>query len=410
MAVDLTARHAPNGAADVPAVPGPGGVVTVLRVAFLLEQAWHRVPGGTAVAAAQSARALAGRDDVEIVGLTARHRSDNLPAMLTWAGACDEVDVDGGPVAALVASRLPRWLLYEGWHRVGRPRVDRLVGRTGRAPDVVHASGGAVPATRAPLVATVHDLAWRRHPAAATNRGRRLFEGWLADAQRAERVVCPSKATRDELLGAGFDGDRIRIVPLGVSLAAAESGLSDRLRTRHGLDGPFVLWVGTLEPRKNLNRLVTAMSTSASLADVPLVLVGPEGWRTDVARIVAPLEDRVVVVGSVSEAEKRAWFEAADVFCLPSLHEGFGLPVLEAMAHGTPVVTSSGTATEEVVGNGGLTVDPTDGEAIADALATVLGDSLLAERLGEAGRARAADHSWSRTADGLVATYREAIG
>jgi glycosyltransferase involved in cell wall biosynthesis len=118
----------------------------------------------------------------------------------------------------------------------------------------------------------------------------------------------------------------------------------------------------------------------------------------------------VVVVGLVSEAEKRTWFEAADVFCLPSLHEGFGLPVLEAMAHGTPVVTSSGTATEEVVGNGGLTVDPTDGGAIAEALATVLGDASLAERLGEAGRARAADYSWSRTADGLVATYREAVG
>ena len=257
--------------------------MTVLRVAFLLEQAWHRVPGGTAVAAVESARALAGRDDVEIVGLTARHRSGNLPALLTRAGACGEVDGDGGLVAPLVASSLPRSLLYEGWHRVGRPRVDRLVGRTGRAPDVVHASGGAVPATRAPLVATVHDLAWRRHPEAATNRGRRLFEGWLADARRAERVVCPSEATRDELLGAGFDGDRIRIVPLGVSPTAVESGLSDRLRTRHGLDSPFVLWVGTLEPRKNLDRLVAAMSASASLADVPLVLVGPGGgaptWR-----------------------------------------------------------------------------------------------------------------------------------
>ena len=374
--------------------------MTVLRVAFLLEQAWHRVPGGTAVAAVESARALAERDDVEVVGLTARHHAGDLPGLLAGREA------EGRPMLPLVASKLPRSLLYEAWHRIGRPRIDRLAGW----PDVVHASGGAVPATGAPLVATVHDLAWRRHPEAATSRGHRLFEAWLTDARRAERIVCPSEATRDDLLGAGFDGDRIRVIPLGVSPVAAQPGLADQLRARHGLVGPFVLWVGTLEPRKNLDRLVAAMSQTTALADAPLVLVGPEGWRTDVAQTVAPLGGRAVVVGSVAEDEKQAWYEAADVFCLPSLHEGFGLPVLEAMAHGTPVVTSAGTATEEVVGNGGLTVDPTDVGAIGEALVAVLGDASSAARLGEAGRVRAADHSWSRTADGLMATYREVVG
>ena len=117
-----------------------------------------------------------------------------------------------------------------------------------------------------------------------------------------------------------------------------------------------------------------------------------------------------MVVGSVSEVEKRAWYEAADVFCLPSLHEGFGLPVLEAMAHGVPVVTSAGTATEEVVGDTGLTVDPTDEWAIAGALRAVLDDGKLAARLADEGRIRAASHRWSDTADGLIAVYREVAG
>jgi len=404
MVVDPMVRRAPDRAGG-----GRSPVMTTLRVAFLLEQAWHRVPGGTAVAAVESARALAEREDVDLVGLTARHRSADLPPLL--AGP------DGGPAGStvaflegsLVGSRLPRPVLYEAWHRIGRPRVDRMSGLSGVPPDVVHASGGAVPATGAPLVATIHDLAWRRHPEAATRRGRRMFEGWLADARRADRIVCPSEGTRRDLVDAGFDDDQIRVVPLGVVPAHVEPGLPGRLRTRYGIDGPFVLWVGTLEPRKNLDRLVAAMSASATLTDVALVLVGPEGWRTDVARTVAPLGERAIVVGSVGESEKRAWYEAADVFCLPSLHEGFGLPVLEAMAHGTPVVTSAGTATGEVAGDDALLVDPTDVGAIAEALSTVLTDGATADRLAAAGRIRAAAHPWSRTAEGLVDVYREVV-
>ena len=109
--------------------------MTCLRVAFLLEQPWHRVPGGTAVAAVESARALAERDDVDLLGMTARHRSADLPPLL--------VNPDHPAHLPLVSSVLPRSFLYESWHRLGRPRVDRLVRRAGWVPDVVHASGGA---------------------------------------------------------------------------------------------------------------------------------------------------------------------------------------------------------------------------------------------------------------------------
>ena len=352
MVVDLMGRRVPDQG-----LGGRWSAVTSLRVAFLLEQAWHRVPGGTAVAAVQSARALVERDDVDLLGVTARHRSTDLPPLLFGSHGPDHLPI--------VSSALPRFVLYE---------------------------------------------AWRHHPEAATRRGRRLFEGWLRDARRADRIVCPSEATRGDLVEAGFDGARIRIVPLGVGRTDVEPRLPALLRARHGLEGPFVLWVGTLEPRKNLDRLVAAMSAAAPLSDVPLVLVGPTGWRTDVARTVAPLGERAVVVGSVSEVEKRAWYEAADVFCLPSLHEGFGLPVLEAMAHGVPVVTSAGTATEELAGDAGLTVDPTDTGAIAEALCAVLDDETLAARLAHAGRTGAASRRWSDTADGLMAVYREVAG
>jgi glycosyltransferase involved in cell wall biosynthesis len=117
----------------------------------------------------------------------------------------------------------------------------------------------------------------------------------------------------------------------------------------------------------------------------------------------------VVVTGPVDEATKHAWFDAADVFCFPSLLEGFGLPVLEAMGHGTPVVTSAGTATEEVVGDAGLTVDPTDVNGLADALRSVLADPDLAVRLGDAGRRRAATMTWAATAEATAGLYREVL-
>ncbi len=374
-----------------------------LRVAYLLEQPWHRVPGGTAVAAVRTAESLAARDDVALVGITARH---------------GERAADGGPVdppssVPLVASRLPRALLYESWHRFSRPRVERLVGDV----DLVHASGGAVPATRRPLVATVHDLAWRHHPEAATSRGRRLFEAWLADARNADAVACPSEATRGDLAAAGFDEERLHVVPLGVGGGrilpagdrdAARGEVAACLR-RRGIDGPFVLWVGTVEPRKNLPGLVAAMDRIPGGAAVALVLVGPAGWEADVRRITEPLDDRAVLVGPVSEAVRDAWLEEASVLCLPSLHEGFGLPVLEAMAAGTPVVTSAGTATEEVAGGAALLADPTDPGAIGEALGAVLADADLAGRLAAAGFERVAGFTWSATADATVAVYREAV-
>jgi glycosyltransferase involved in cell wall biosynthesis len=360
----------------------------LIRAALLLEQCWHRVPGGTAVAAVELARAIAQRTDVEVVGIAASHSGGPVVS-----------PPDGIEIAHL---RLPRPLLYESWARLGRPGVDRRCGR----PDLVHATGGAVPATRAPLVATVHDLAWRHRPDHFTNRGRRMFEAWLEAAGRARCVLCPSAATAADLVDAGIPTERICVVPLGVDLRAAEPVGVEALRSRYGLQGSVVLWVGVAEPRKNLAGLVEAMAT---VPDAVLVLVGPPGWGVDVQRLVDPLGDRVRVVGPVTADEKRAWYALADVFAFPSLLEGFGLPVLEAMAQGTPVVTSVGTATAEVVGSAGVLVDPTDSVSLAEGIRHLLDDATEAARFAAAGRARAESFTWDAVAERTVTVYRAVL-
>jgi glycosyltransferase involved in cell wall biosynthesis len=139
---------------------------------------------------------------------------------------------------------------------------------------------------------------------------------------------------------------------------------------------------------------------------VDVVLVGPQGWNEDVKTTVAPLGDRARVLGFVSRPELAALYAGAEVFCFPSLLEGFGFPVLEAMAQGTPVVTSRGTSTEELAGDAAVLVDPRDPTSIASGVRSVLGDAGLAARLGVEGPKRAATFTWDETARRLAEIYR----
>ena len=173
------------------------------------------------------------------------------------------------------------------------------------------------------------------------------------------------------------------------------------------LPDEFVLWVGTIEPRKNLRNLVTAMTR---VPDVALVIAGPDGWVVDDIDLLAPLGSRAVRVGRVSEADLSALYAAASVFVLPSLAEGFGLPVLEAMAQGTPVVTSAGTATEEVAGGAAVLVDPRDPDAIAAGVRSILDDASLASRLAAAGPRRARERTWKATGEGYAAAFDDVLG
>jgi glycosyltransferase involved in cell wall biosynthesis len=197
-------------------------------------------------------------------------------------------------------------------------------------------------------------------------------------------------------------------VPLGVRPPAAFDADARAEADRwHALERPYVLSVGTAEPRKNLSVLVEAMR-ALGRDDVDLVLVGPAGWGEDVATLVAPLGDRVQRLGFVPDADLGHLYAGAAAFAYPSRWEGFGLPVLEAMAHGAPVVTSAGTACAEVAGDAGLLVAADDSAALGQALARLLVDPAEADRRRALGRARAAELTWERTADLTADAYAEA--
>jgi glycosyltransferase involved in cell wall biosynthesis len=373
-----------------------------VRVGVVLEQCWHRVPGGTAFAALEQVRAvealarrrqgdMADAVDVEQVGVAARHRA---PPPEPFRPSI--------PVRHLP---LPRRLLYETWHRVRWPKIERATGPV----DVIHATGYAVPPRSQPLVATVHDLAWRHDPGNFTRNGVLFFEAGLKRVVAdADRVLCPSQATLDDCVDAGIERSRITRVPWGMTSRTVEPDEIERVRGAHGLAGTrYVLFVGTQEPRKNLGRLLEAVARLPQ-RDVVLAVVGPKGWGEALAPRAEALGDRVKLVGFVPTADLGPLYAGSAVVCYPSLVEGYGLPVAEALGHGAPVVTSKGTATEELVADGvGLAVDPTDTDAIAEALSSVLDDDDLADRLRRAGLARAAETTWETTASMTVRAYEE---
>ena len=364
-----------------------------MRAAVVIEQCWHRVPGGTATATLQQIDAITATGEVDLVGVAARHRE---PPPEAWRPSV--------PVRQLP---LPRQALYRTWHRLRRPAVERATGPV----DVVHATGYAIPPRTAPLVATLHDLAWRRDPSMFTANGVRFFEAGLRCVlDDADLVLAPSQATLEDCVAAGIARERVRHVPWGMTTTPVTSAQVDAARARYGLAGRYVLTVGTLEPRKNQHRLIEAFARLPQ-SDVSLVVVGPEGWGDAPTPEVTALGDRLRFTGFVPRDELGGLYGGASVFCYPSLWEGYGLPVAEAMGAGAPVVTSRGTATEELVtGGAGLAVDPRDVDAIAGALASVLDDDDLAERLRAAGRERAAASTWAHTAEATIAAYREVLG
>ena len=354
-----------------------------LRVAFTLEQCWHDVPGGTGVAALAVAGELDRRADVDIVGVAGRHRRQPNPPFVP------NVEVCHLPLA--------RPWLYETWNRWEWPAVERATGPI----DVCHSTMAIPAATIAPHVVTVHDVAFVHTPERFSRHGARVMNAGLERCRSADLVMCPSHTVRDDLTQLGFDAARVRVVPWGVDRVDVTEADIDRVRVAHRLPERFVLFVGTLEPRKNLDRLAAAIARLDE--PVPLVVAGASGWGETPATHDADCR----FIGFVPSADLAPLYAAASVFAYPSLEEGFGLPVLEAMAQGTAVVTSRGTATEEVAGQAAVLVDPTETDSIARGLTSALADP---EAWSVPARDRAADFSWSVAADATLDVYREVAG
>ncbi|MCC2335674.1 glycosyltransferase family 4 protein [Cellulomonas wangsupingiae] len=367
--------------------------MTPLRACLTVEQLWQPQPGGSGRYVLELAAALRRRTDVEVTGVRARHGG---PPEGTWAPPED---------LAVVASRLPRPALYEAWARLRRPHTWRPA-----HPDVVHATTWAVPPRGPGLVVTVHDLAFLRDPTHFTPRGNAFFRRALeVVAREADEVVVVSEATRADAAAAGIDPERLHVVPHGVEVPQVAAATVAEVRERLGLTRPYVMWCGTIEPRKNVRTLLEAFAVVARSSDLDLLLIGPRGWGDpDLDRALRALpEGRVHLAGQVDSATLHAAYAGARAFCFPSVWEGFGMPVLEAMAHGVPVVTSAGTSMAEIAGaDRALLVPPLDAAAMADAILEAAGPSH--GRLATAGRAYAEQQTWDRCAEQTLAVYRRA--
>jgi glycosyltransferase involved in cell wall biosynthesis len=361
-----------------------------MRVAVTVEQSWHVVPGGIAISTVELLRALTQRGDLDLVGVSARHRE---PPPVAFR-----------PPVPVRQLPLPRRALYEAWQWLRHPLVERATGPV----DVVHDAGYVVPPSNAPLVATIHDLLFLTYPEHYTWHSRAVLRRGLALARRHARlVICPSKATMDACRSAGIGSERLRLIPWGVRVRTVDASKAEEIRRRYGIERPYVLFCGTREPRKNLPRVLEAFRR-LDRPGLDLVLAGPEGWKEELADGIAALEGRVRSLGFVPPDDLDCLYAGAALVVYPSLAEGFGLPVLEAMAHGVAVVTSAGTATEEVAGDAALLVDPFDVDAIAGAMQRALDDRELAISLGAAAKERAASFTWQRSAELVAAVYVEA--
>ncbi|MFW2381312.1 MAG: glycosyltransferase family 4 protein [Acidimicrobiales bacterium] len=360
-----------------------------MRVAVTVEQFWHPVPGGTARATHKTVRALQRAGEADLVGIAAAHPDGMEESELT---------------IPVVHSRLSRPLLYESWLRLNRPRIQPMVDGC----DLIWASAMVPPPKGdAAMVTTVHDLEFLDHPEWHTRRGRSFFpRAFAAAVDRSDLIACPSQTVADRCREAGVAADRIRVIPWGVSTDRVGASEVAEIRAHYQLPETFVLWVGTIEPRKNLGGLAEAMAK----LDIPVAVVGPDGWNLSVENtLLGPLGERCHRLGQVSDRDLHGLYAAASVFAFPSHAEGFGLPVLEAMAQGTPVVTSKGTATEEVAGDAALLVDPSNTDDIAGAVAQILGDDVLAARLTALGLDRAHEMSWDATAARYGAAFADAL-
>lgn len=309
-----------------------------------------------------------------------------------------------------------RWLTIL-WHRAKLPLpADWLSGPV----DLFHCPDFVLPPLRrARGVLTVHDLAFLMRPDCADHRLRAYLEEVVPRSiRRADFIIADSENTRNDLVVLlGAQPASIAVVPGGVEdrfepITDAEQ--LRRARRKVGLrDEPFILAIGVIEPRKNLNRLMDAFRALKQRNGVPsdlkLVMAGGKGWLFDDIfehHAASPIRDHILMPGFVPDELLPALYSAADVFAFPSLYEGFGLPILEAMACGTPVVASRSSCLPEVADGAALLVDPNNVDGLIAALELALVDSDLRARLIKQGRQRAREYSWRRAAEQLLGVYR----
>ena len=367
-----------------------------LRVALIAEQLLQDIPGGIGTYVRAMMRRLP-MHGVELEPVVALHR----PGALAEAGLSHARRLP-----------LPRRALYQRWMK-GH-------GSAGGSGSLVHAPSLAFPARDdRPLVVTVHDVLFLEYPDMYTPRGVEFHTAMLerlGDGD-ADLVIVPSKTTADALAALDRPPNDVRIIPMGTDLEPPPPDERERMLERLRVERPYVLWIGTLQPRKNpegvVRGFVNAIESGVPGSDeLKLYLVGPPGWWSgDVRDLIESrgLSERVRRIDAQSVPVRAALYAEASAFLFPSFAEGFGLPILEAMACGAPVVTSNTSSMPEVAGSAAQLCDPNDHGSIGYALAKVLRDKDLAEDLKRLGYRRAKDFTWERTARDTAALYREVL-
>jgi glycosyltransferase involved in cell wall biosynthesis len=266
-------------------------------------------------------------------------------------------------------------------------------------------------------VVPVHDLTFLENPE-WYRRERAMYNRWgvARSVHRAKRIIAVSRATADALIKRlDVRHDRIDVVHNGVDerFVPVDDAVKAAVRERYGLQTPFFLFVGTLEPRKNVARLIQAWDRIADAFPHALVLAGRRGWKAEPIFAAAEsslFRDRIKMIGFVPHNDLAGLMGSAEAVVYPSLGEGFGIPVAEAMACGVPVLTSNVSSLPEVAGDSALLVDPTDEAAIADGLRKLADDGSLRQNLREKGLERAKQFTWRRSAEMTIGTYRTALG
>jgi len=318
-----------------------------------------------------------------------------------------DISIDPRPGLEVYARR--RFPIRSAWMQLVLPTILREL-----RPDLVHFTNYLAPVvTRTPFVVSFHDMSLTILPEAHTLKKRLLTASLIPTvARKAARILVPSESTRRDVVRLlGVDAGRIRLVPYAASPLYRPLPASAQSLLARGVRPPYFLYVGTLEPRKNLARALRAfLRVAPALPDHQFVIVGQAGWKYgEILREAGRPEllARVVRTGYLPEEELPLLYNHAVALVYPSLYEGFGLPVIEAMACGTPVLTSRTSSLGEIAHDAALLVDPTSEDELADGLSTLAGDEGLRRSLAARGRERAALFSWERTARETVAVYRE---
>jgi glycosyltransferase involved in cell wall biosynthesis len=302
------------------------------------------------------------------------------------------------------------------WTFIDRPPIEHWIGND---IDLVHAVSLGYPvSTRKPYVVTVHDIGPLTHPEFFSNTRPWVMKRSLKQAlKKAAAIICVSKSTADDLesyVGRSLN-ERLHVVPEGVSPQFFEAKNPDCLASLTGLPEPgtpFIVATGKISPRKNVGRIIKALSKLNGMIPHHLILVGGSGW--DMEEVLKEMNKstvagRVHLIGYVSDEQLHALYSSASAYVHPSLFEGFGLTVLEAMAAGCPVVTSNVSSLPEVAGDAALLVDPYDVDTIAEAIKSLCSDFSLAADLVKRGRTRARAFTWERCAEQVACIYQRVV-